>query len=213
MTAELYDPQTKKWMPAASMATPRNSHSATLLADGTVLIAGGLYYRTGATASAEIFSPPNPTAGIGQFGAWKPTGTMPDLRGAHGVARLSDGTVLVAGGKTGGCCAGLATADVYKPDPGTKTWTRVGAMSTGRDFYEAVTLPVFPNGAVLAAGGYSCCMDPNPVRSSADLYNPQTKSWGPAKPMNAPHLVYVGVVLRDGRALYTDGYSTEFFQQ
>jgi hypothetical protein len=55
--------------------------------------------------------------------------------------------------------------------------------------------------------------DQNPVRSSADLYNPQTKKWMPAAAMTAPRVTYTGVVLKDGRALYTDGYSAEFFQQ
>ena len=212
VTAELYDLQTKKWAPAASMATPRHSHSATLLADGTVLIAGGFWYRTGGQCVRRDFQPAQPHGWDRAIRCVEADRRDAGFSGAGtALARLSDGTVLVAGGKVGGCCAGLATADVYKPD--TKTWTSVGAMSRGRDIQEAMTLPVFPNGAVLVPGGFSCCMTVETISSTADLYNPQTRSWAPAAVMSAQRIKYTGVVLRDGRALFTDGYVAEFFQQ
>jgi hypothetical protein len=50
-SAELYDPATGTFSPTGDMTTARMSHTATLLLDGTVLIAGG------GTASAEIYHP------------------------------------------------------------------------------------------------------------------------------------------------------------
>ncbi len=54
-TADLYDPVTGKWMRAADLGTPRTGHSATVLADGQVLVAGGLN-SVGAVGDAELFS-------------------------------------------------------------------------------------------------------------------------------------------------------------
>jgi hypothetical protein len=59
---EVFDPETGEWLEAAPMARPRLAHTASRLADGKVLITGGmptldvLPYR--GTTSAEIFGPP-----------------------------------------------------------------------------------------------------------------------------------------------------------
>ena len=52
---ELYDPTTGTFSNAGSMVTGRYAHTATLLLDGSVLIAGG-YNPAGFLASAELFT-------------------------------------------------------------------------------------------------------------------------------------------------------------
>jgi uncharacterized repeat protein (TIGR01451 family) len=54
-SAEIYRPATGIWSPTSSLTTGRSQHTATLLSDGRVLVAGG--YNDGDLASAEIFSP------------------------------------------------------------------------------------------------------------------------------------------------------------
>ena len=54
-SAEVYDPATGTWTATGDMLEPRAGHTATLLQDGTVLVAGAVY--PGTTTSAELYHP------------------------------------------------------------------------------------------------------------------------------------------------------------
>ncbi len=57
-TSEIYVPPLRRWLPAPNMNTPRASHTATLLYDGTVLVTGGLTIAgppATLTNTAEVF--------------------------------------------------------------------------------------------------------------------------------------------------------------
>src|SRR5215831_18356796 len=91
--------QAQGWSPAATMNVSRYSHTATLLNDGTVLVAGGR--RGGAIDSAEIYDPTTDT--------WSMTSNMHAPRYAHTATLLCDGRVLVTGGNVvGGLSLALA---------------------------------------------------------------------------------------------------------
>ncbi len=100
-SSERFDPATGRWSDAGSMLVGRYQHSATLLFDGSVLIAGG---RTadGATAAAELYDPND--------GSWIPTTAMTHARQGQAAARLPDDSVLVVGGDQTGRSA---TAERY----------------------------------------------------------------------------------------------------
>ena len=87
-TAELFDPETGEWSPAGEMAEGRAEHTATVLADGRVLVIGSL----GNKATAEIYDP--------DTDAWYDAGAMEETRYRHTATLLADGSVLVVGGQS-----------------------------------------------------------------------------------------------------------------
>ncbi|MEA2577695.1 MAG: hypothetical protein QOD78_1283 [Chloroflexota bacterium] len=158
-TAQAYDPDSGSWSIAGKPNTARGGHTATLLSDATVLVAGGQEFTPvgccGATGDpqvqAELYHPDDRS--------WAVTGLMPQPHTWHSASLLPDGTVLLAGGVNGDPDIGagtiasdrarsLASADRY--DPRTRSWSASTAMSQARALHAAVTLP---DGRVLVFGG------------------------------------------------------------
>jgi hypothetical protein len=130
---------------AGGMTSPRLYHTATLLANGKVLVAGGVD-GTNVLSSLEIFDPAAST--------FSSLGSMSTARMAHSAVLLSNGTVLIFGGTSDGLTV-LDSAEIVDPnfvaDSGSLT-IPAGTMNADRELDSATLLP---DGTVLAAGGYS----------------------------------------------------------
>ena len=167
-----------------SMAEARELHTATLLDDGRVLVAGGRDASLRSLASAELYDP--------ALGSWTPTESMTLPRSMHTATLLLDGRVLVAGG------SGTAVAEIY--DPVTGRWTATGSMGTTRGWFDAARLD---DGRVLVAGGWGGPLDD--VLRSAEVYDPATGLWTPTSNLSAKRYGHTLTLLPDGTVLAVRG--------
>lgn len=156
------------WAPTGALNFPRIGHTATLLATGQVLVAGGEDAHGNHIAAAELY---NPTTGT-----WTVTGSLATPRIDHTATLLANGEVLVAGGVGS---TYTATAEVY--NPWTGQWSDTGNMTVPRAFAGAALLR---NGEVLMAGGSNIDGTSN---TTAELYNPATGKWTSTTVMPSGH--------------------------
>ena len=194
-SAELYDPASNGlWGSPPVMATPREEHTATMLANGQLLVAGGMN-GSGALISGELFDPVKEQ--------WTATGNLNTARYGHTATSLPNGQVLVAAGIVDLLGNISASAELY--DPASRNWTATaGDLNTARSDHTATLLP---NGQVLVAAG----KDSNHQSSmSAELYNPASGKWTATNNLNTARQKHTATLLPNGNVLVAGGLDSSF---
>jgi N-acetylneuraminic acid mutarotase len=190
---ERYEPQTGTWTATAGMTAARTGHTATLLPNGLVLVAGGNALTTvGPTeVSTELFDPHARHSGLIDTSK---------ARAQFTATLLSNGLVLVTGGVYAPpSLLSRSSAELYNPRRGT--WAVTGSMSEAR---ASQTATLLPNGRVLVVGGFNS----TGILASVEVYNPQTGAWTATGRLHTARAYQTATLLPDGSVLVAGGLST-----
>jgi hypothetical protein len=193
--------QAQSWTYTGSMVFRHAFHTATLLENGNVLVAGGDYKGHYGIANSELYNP--------STGTFSTTGSLNTGRQSHTATLLNNGQVLIAGGEanvyspTGSHIVCLTTAELYNPSTGTFTYT--GSMTTAR--CANFTATRMNNGTVLFTGGYN-----NGVIASAEVYEPSTGTFSATGNLQVGRTAQTATLLENGDVLIAGGTNgTNFF--
>ena len=206
---------------SGSMSQARTNHTATLLNDGRVLVAGGVNVaddKLRGIRTAEIYCPDPyilPATPLRTLAEWCPNGVgkfspagrhnttqigagnMVQARAFHTATLLPDGRVLLAGGYNGSDSK-TSTAEIYDTtDPVLDQFTAVGSMPSIAVAGHTATLITKTNKAlVLVVGGGS---------ATSQLYDPVTKTWSLSGSMTGPRLNHTASLLVSGTKVFVAG--------
>ena len=184
------------------MLLPRVEHSATLLRDGRVLIAGGITCcnETGEffTEAAEIYDPATD--------AFVTTGSLGTARGLHAAALLPDGRVLIAGGFGNAAATPVLSTEIF--DPATGRFTSAGDLEAARFSFSAIPLT---DGRVLVVGG----KDPftGLTVAQAQIFDPVANRWNTGPVLPAATFAATFTLLTTGKLLVFGGEGPDGFPQ
>lgn len=181
---EAYDPQTGIWSDVAPMLDERANHTATVLADGRVLVTGGGKLDGPYLKSTEIYDPADDE--------WTQAAEMSRGRAFHTATLLEDGRVLVVGGK-----GKIRVAELY--DPETDTWSSAGETTDPRSEHSATLLA---DGTVMVVGGTG-------YLATSEFFDPLDGSWTTGQSLETGRYKHGAIRLDDGRTLIMGGTSKD----
>jgi hypothetical protein len=191
---EIYDPALGTFAAGPNLPEPRQGHTSTILANGTILFAGN---SNGNATTARLLNYTAPAT----F-AWPdlatpavPTGAMINGRWNHAASLLANGKVLVSGGYG----TNPKSTELY--NPATNTWASAGTLAVGRALHTSTLLL---DGRVLIIGGY----DGINALNSIEVYDPTAGTWvaTPQKSLNTTRATHTSTLLSNGNVLVVGTY-------
>lgn len=189
----IWDASQQRWQPGPKLKRERVMHSATLLPDGSVMLAGGLSRAALTKGEAE---PVHDSVELFVDGKIQFLAPLSLARAGHTATLLLDGSVLVVGGYDAKGRA-LASAELW--DPKTKEWSPMPAMADARFSHSATRLS---DGRVLVTGGQ---IGTQLILARSEIFDPSTGRWsdGPALPRALRE--HSTILLPDGAVLLAGG--------
>jgi hypothetical protein len=207
----VFEPAKRRWSSSGLLNTARSDLASTVLLDGRVIVAGGLYLdRSNAGRALDSVELWDPTTG-----KWSPTGSLSAPRLGAAAATLTDGTVLLLGGlPSWGADVERTTAETF--DPATGHWSPAGTLAAPRGGFSLVALP---DGGALVVGGAITktviedgeSFHPHDPATSVERYDPVAHAWSATNSLNRVPKGTTAVAMRDGRVLAVSGTDTEIY--
>ena len=191
-----------EWATTSRFNWERTFHTASLLPDGRVLVAGGtgrivlkegeeepLFRGNKDLNSAEIYDP--------KTDEWENAPDMAYKKQLAQAITLEDGRVMIIGGRSG--VSTLSSVEAY--DPEENSWTELESMTQSRMSHSAVKL--IDNRILVTGGMESVTM--GDTLSSSEIYDPLKNSWLKVADLTRARLGHRSTLLPDGRILVTGG--------
>jgi len=201
VNTELFDPDGNggvgTWTATGDLTKGRSGHSATLLTDGRVLVAGGYnnYQLPNGSdsnlAGVEIYDP--------DLGTWTAGASLNTARSTHRAALLPDGEIIVVGGAISGTVS-TATTEIYNPTG--NSWTAGPSMSVGRSVHRTTLLP---GGRLLVTGGTTYDGSQTTYLDSAELLDYNLGSWSVVTATTTARANATTTLLTNGKVLIAGG--------
>ncbi len=179
--------QTGNLLSVKEMSTSRAAHTATLLNNGKVLIAGGFQNGEASIRRSELFDP--------KTTSFEPADDLSVARAGHSATLLPDGKVLMAGGYNGSY---LDSSEIYDPKSGQ--FTSGPKLTKPRSGHTTTTLS---DGTILLAGGVGTGWS---FLADAEIYDPVAGKFVPTGNMTTPRTAHTATLLKDGKVLIAGGH-------
>lgn len=190
MSVNIHSQDYGEWKIIDSLNIQRTGHSATIMPDGNVLVAGG-WKDTSALSSCEIYNP--------ETDEWLRAPSMNLKRHNHGMITLNDGRIFVFGGEK------VKDCEIY--DPTTQKRKTTDSLKAIRQAIYSNSIAHLLDNRVLVTGGHRNY--PPILLSSCELYDPVLEEWQTTDSLKYSRWAHTATTLKNGKVLVVGGFGNE----